>query len=413
MRVIALEIPDDPSALPGWIERQLVGLDLAPLVAELEVVHGAPPPGGPAETLDGLLGDRRGALLERGLSSLPPEALRGLLRRPRLLIELQEVVLFSGGPYWRHLAEASDPLRASVDRARKRLAEITSAPEPEGSATHPDAGRIRGPTDPLAAAPLVREPGHGGDDPGDRRRVRTVARAGAARGRVRPGWGWNRPGALPQDVTSAAYLDHLAVAAADWFAKRPDEPISLARRIAEFREGCSVLILSEHRPLSAEDRAWLVAKCRAWAAKLDAHLTSVEAGDDPAKVRAEADDTIGRLIDALRERARGQSRAEARLGHPSSARLDLDRLLEHPRRVETGGVERVDDPVDEVVAVDQDARRGRRVAGEEGDLLLAEVPPDADLPLGGEAEGLARLDDRGARRQDHLPPRAPMPISSM
>ena len=56
--------------------------------------------------------------------------------------------------------------------------------------------------------------------------------------------------------------------------KRPDDPIDLARRIGEFRQGCSVLILSPHKPLSGQDRAWLVGKCRAWAAKLDAHLAA-------------------------------------------------------------------------------------------------------------------------------------------
>jgi hypothetical protein len=109
---------------------------------------------------------------------------------------------------------------------------------------------------------------------------------------------------LPQDLPPAAYLDRLADAAADWFRARPDEPIALARRLAELREGCSVLILSEHRPLSPEDRTWLVERCRSWAAKLDAHLTAVEAGEDPAKVRAAADETVNRLIAALRERAR-------------------------------------------------------------------------------------------------------------
>ena len=121
------------------------------------------------------------------------------------------------------------------------------------------------------------------------------------------GWGWSRSGALPQDLPRAAYLDHLASTAADWFRKRPDAPIALARRIAEFRQGCSVLILSEHRPLSPEDRTWLVAKCRAWAARLDAHLAAVEAGEAPEKVRAAADETVNRLITALRDRAGGHT----------------------------------------------------------------------------------------------------------
>src|SRR5207253_3173371 len=105
-------------------------------------------------------------------------------------------------------------------------------------------------------------------------------------------WGWSRPGALPGDVPAPAYLDRLADAAAEWFARRPDEPLALARRIAEFRQGCSVLILAEHKPLSAEDRRWLVVRCRAWAGALDRHLAAVEAGRDPARVRTEVDETV-------------------------------------------------------------------------------------------------------------------------
>jgi hypothetical protein len=40
MRLIALEIPDDPEELSGWLERHLVGPELSSLVAELEAVHG-------------------------------------------------------------------------------------------------------------------------------------------------------------------------------------------------------------------------------------------------------------------------------------------------------------------------------------------------------------------------------------
>ncbi|MGZ3303087.1 MAG: hypothetical protein ACXWO3_18805, partial [Isosphaeraceae bacterium] len=118
------------------------------------------------------------------------------------------------------------------------------------------------------------------------------------------GWGWNRPGALADNLPPGVYLDRLADAAGEWFKKRPADPIALARRIGEFRQGCSVLILSPHKPLSGQDRAWLVEKCRAWAAKLDAHLAALEGGASAAKVRDDADATINKLIEALRDRAK-------------------------------------------------------------------------------------------------------------
>jgi hypothetical protein len=116
------------------------------------------------------------------------------------------------------------------------------------------------------------------------------------------GWGWNRPDAFPQELTRRAYLDHLADSAQEWFRERPNTPLTLARRIAGFRQSCSVLILTAHRPLPAEDRTWLVERCQAWAARLDAHLAAVEAGESWRIVRNRADETIIKLITALRLR---------------------------------------------------------------------------------------------------------------
>ena len=98
MRLHALEIPDDPAELPGWLERQLTGLDLAALVAELEAVHG--PGAVPTPTLPDLLGERRDAVLSGGLGVLPTDSLRPLLRHPELLLELQELVLHVGTNEW-------------------------------------------------------------------------------------------------------------------------------------------------------------------------------------------------------------------------------------------------------------------------------------------------------------------------
>ena len=36
MSVFALDIPDDPAQLSGWLERHLVGLDLAQLVPTIQ-----------------------------------------------------------------------------------------------------------------------------------------------------------------------------------------------------------------------------------------------------------------------------------------------------------------------------------------------------------------------------------------
>jgi hypothetical protein len=127
MKLVALDLPDDPTELPGWLERQLVGLDLA----ELEAVHGTGVHVKSPHSLDELLGDRRDAVMARGLAALPREAIRRILLHPRLLLDLQERALVSGRDHWRRLVEASNDLDAVVDKGRRPLAGITRASKPE------------------------------------------------------------------------------------------------------------------------------------------------------------------------------------------------------------------------------------------------------------------------------------------
>ncbi len=314
MKLMALEIPDDAAALAGWLEGHLVGLDLAALVAELEAVH-AHDQKEPAPSLDQVLGNLRVAVQSRGLESLPPDRLKVLLQHPRLLLELQEWLLVEGGPYWRRMAprNAGREQRVALERGWERLAAtLSEGREPATVIPLPRDATARSPAQPApgarpwrrllgglatmaaSAALLVAAfviamhgPGSGGENG-----------AGA-----RAAWGWTKPGALRYELSRDAYLNSLADSAREWFNQRPDRPQALARRIAEFRQGCSVLIFSVHKPLPEEDRIWLVEKCRSWATKLDAHLAAVEAGQDVLKVRAEADATIDRLATALRERA--------------------------------------------------------------------------------------------------------------
>src|SRR5262249_35293261 len=117
------------------------------------------------------------------------------------------------------------------------------------------------------------------------------------------GWGWSRSGAIDDSLSAKEYLTKLADSAEDWSKKTPATPAELAKRINEFRQGCSTLILAEHKPLPPEDKAWLVERCQAWAKKLDQHLADVEAGKDVLEVRAEADETVSKLIKAIRGRA--------------------------------------------------------------------------------------------------------------
>jgi hypothetical protein len=300
MRLHVVNIPDDPAQLPAWLEQQLVGESLGELVAELSVVHAAPAAG--ATSLSEVLGNRRRALLASGLAVLPASALKHLLQRPRLLLDLQELVLVEGGAYWQGLGAAAPAPGGVLERGRERLSDFLAAEER-----------------PRPARWLLSL--RGGEGAWHRRPWFVSLATAAAlllafglytalvppRPAAETAWGWNRPGALAEDVPADVYLNRLADAAEDWFGKQPDEPVELAKRIEGFRAGCSVLIFAPHRPLSPADRQWLVEKCRAWAANLDDHLRALEAlkaEDDPAPVRAAADLTVRSLITRLRERAK-------------------------------------------------------------------------------------------------------------
>lgn len=267
MTVLALEIPDDPADLPAWLDGHLVGPDLSALVAELEAIHGGDAPAD--STIRGALGPDLDAVLRRGLGAAPRLLLARLLRRPRLLLDLQELVLTEGGPHWDRLATRGSPPNMGT----------ISLPTQTGTSRR---GLLWATGLALAAGVLL---------------------ASLAVGRPRP-WGWERPGAIDDSLPRAAYLDRLADAAGEWFDARPATASALERRLVAYRRGCSRLIAAPHRALPAADRAWLVAKCRAWDAKLGGQLASAREGRDPGAVLKEADATVRSLVEALRARAR-------------------------------------------------------------------------------------------------------------
>ena len=120
MNLIALEIPDDPALVPGWLEEHLASTDLAALVAELEAVHGEHR-GATGLSLDQVLDGHRDDVLARGLKKLPADRLRALRCRPRLLLDLQELVLASGRPHWLDRAAQAVEHAQAVERGWGRL----------------------------------------------------------------------------------------------------------------------------------------------------------------------------------------------------------------------------------------------------------------------------------------------------
>lgn len=306
----ALALPDDPAELPRWLETEFVGLHLRQLAAELAAVHRGST--APAGSFDDWLAGLRDDVLRRGLTALPPGKVGELLRRPDWLLELQRLVLADGGPYWDGVARSPE-LEDRVELTRRALDDHSDPPVEVARARHyswwtrtvlPSAAAALA----TAAALLVAVYSGGlGAGRGGKAVVVVNPPAPAAKG-LPPGrspdaWGFARFAAAKPDVGRDEYLRQLAVSANDWFKQRPEDAAGVARRLAEFRQGCSEILLAEHKALPPADRAWLKDRCRQWAAALDKHLAAVEAGGDPVAVRAEADDTVVKIASALLGRA--------------------------------------------------------------------------------------------------------------
>jgi hypothetical protein len=315
MNLRVLGLPENPDELAPWLDRHLVGSDLAALVAELEAVHSGAA-GGSAPGLDSIRSDQLSDVLQRGLRVLPRSTLGLLLRNPRLLLEIQEQVLIQGGPYWqdlsrrnprvaRHVAKTwsgiERQLLPSVAGGRNGPEVLKLEPVPSGAATHLRLVRIWATLATVAASIMAIL------FVADRMANAPVPVPVAGPEVPRPdraSWGWNRPGVIAKAEPPADYLNHLADAAGEWFDQRPATSDDLARRLGELRTGCTRLILAEHTGLSPDDRAWLVERCRAWSAKLDDAIHALEGGTPFEQVRADADGIVNRLTSALRDRAK-------------------------------------------------------------------------------------------------------------
>lgn len=301
---ISLDIPETQREVVAWLESHLLGMQLGDLVSELQAVHGTRPN---APSLEQVCGGKLANVLQYGLGTLEADRLRQLLEHPRLLLSLQDEIVQRGGDYWmqRPMRRAEEVALAS----QWKLLESVISPAVVRPAVATTGRSWLGRS---AIAAILST-------------AATLAVAFSLRDRLvsapTPGWGWENPGALAVNLPPREYLNHLADAAQDWFKKRPGNPPDLARRIAQFRQGCSTLILAEHRALAPADRDWLRERCRAWATKLDGHLAAIEAGDDVTAVRTAADETVNKLIKAIRERA--QSAAQASGGRRSSEMTDL------------------------------------------------------------------------------------------
>ncbi len=314
-RLHVLDLPEKPSHLAAWLEKHVAGTHLAEVVAELQAVH----PADPAPTsMERALGALLSEVLSSGLSILGRDRLVWFLQHPHWLLELQERVLLAGGPYWSRVEE---PLReesaSALDRqwqAVRHLFLSDTGDEPDSSrptdagwlarlATRVDWPRLLPYAATVAVTALVvvvvswsvgdSEPPATESSPPNRTPPAVAPNAD---------WGWRREDLL-QAPTDRDYLLALAAGADEWFRDEPTTRFGLARRLGEFRAGCSRILLDDHDLLGKEDRDWLKDRFRESADEFDQRLVALESGVALEEVRASVDSTVTNLVEALESRA--------------------------------------------------------------------------------------------------------------
>ncbi|MCE9533123.1 MAG: hypothetical protein K8T89_18650 [Planctomycetes bacterium] len=293
-----MTIPAESRDLGRWLDEQIAGRHLRAVVEELAAVHRSAP--APAGTFEELLGDVFVEIMERGLAAIPHHRLIALLKQPDLLLTLQEAVLSEGGPYWDKVAASDEDLTLLTANGRRRLEKDVEPAMPARPAApiwrHPFVVSFA-----TAAVVLIAVFAINRRAPGptpDKTEVAKKPDESPA-----PGWGWNKPDALPNNLAAPDYLAKLGVAVTEWSDRRPENAVDLSKRLNEFRQGCSMLLLATHQPLPADEKTWLKNRCRDWAKKINTHLADLEAGTDPIRVRVEVDETVRDIAAALRSRA--------------------------------------------------------------------------------------------------------------
>jgi hypothetical protein len=293
MKLVLLDMPENPEALAAWLERQLVGRDLRALVSELAAVHGGPTD---ADSLEQALAGKLEAVLERGLAELPSETLRRLLTRPLWLFDLQQRIFMAESAHWIALTDSGE-LEAAAARGRTRLqaalkSNVQVAPAP-GQVERHEPRSSAGLWLSFAAlaaciALAVFQPWHWINRSADEN----------------PKIGWGRTDALADAADGKTYLNQLAKTAVEFLpANGKESAAELARRLAGIRAGCAKIQVAEHKPLTKPDRDWLIDHCRIWDGKFAALQFKLKDGGSVAEIGGETDAIVRQLIKALEERA--------------------------------------------------------------------------------------------------------------
>jgi hypothetical protein len=290
MNLVAFDLPEETNEIREWLEIQLTGPNLLQVVTQLSAVHDDEDK---KLSLDELCSEQWSSILQNGLTELSSEQLSQLLTHSYLLLELQERLLLEGEEYWQqHFLEQRDEQKHA--QVKEYLLEQIQKTDTDPEAVQQETGYKKVAYRKIAILGFIST-------------ALVLIAVFLNQQPAKPGWGWDRPGALTADIPADQYLNQLADSANEWFNKPTETKAELLTRLKQFRHGCETLIKAPHPQLSQRDRTWLIERCQAWAGKLDDQITALDKGTDLKSADAAADALINKLIKALRERAQSIS----------------------------------------------------------------------------------------------------------
>lgn len=299
-----LSLPEHHSDQVRWLESAVMGPDFDRVIAELSAVFGG-------ESFD-LTDSEKEAINESGFSKISPDRFKQLLKSPTALVQLQREVIEFGGDHW-NTVMPSDSQSAVIERARPvSLSRAKGNGRRSQSWANNAAWAAIGA---LAAAAAVMIILSGKNDLVDQPVTVAVNPAPEESITNSPSnkqitdsqtWGFekfaNSDLVTASEVDRKEYLDKIASAAQAWSKKRPATPAALAKRLGEFRMGCSAIMLADH-PLPAADQRWLKDRCKQWAAAIENHLQELEGGMSVEEVTTRVDATVTKIAAAIKGRS--------------------------------------------------------------------------------------------------------------
>ena len=306
-----LELPEDRSAQPAWLDRVLLSPDLADSIHALQQIHRRSVRD--AESLpaiDEVLAGELPRFLAAGFAALSTETVAVLLQNPELLFELQELVLLSDSEHWGNVMQ-----QGGDDDMRQDFVP-QSRPSPAPAAV-PAAAVAPADVPPAGTAPAA----SGG--------LRRVLQVTATLTAVLVGavllWrtipsGWEDPPGIsgsglgtrglfkPDTENADEYLSRMAAAVSSLLKEsdllqRPQLVAVLQNTISD----CEIAIAQPHPVLSRRllsngqtAEAAFRARCEAWKNKLSETLAALQQGKIEVPAAAEATtDTLQKLINRL------------------------------------------------------------------------------------------------------------------